>query len=158
MKKGFSHEVAPELIREEPGLRADQIAERALSRGLCDSDAKEPVRSLAATLAKEVRERRLPGIYAKKMGSALRYYPGSHDSVIGSTVAIEPIPITAESVSIRLDHQRVEVADLLVEVGKFSSRSESLAWLVAEGIERNDEKIMMVRRAVDEIRLIKSSI
>ena len=157
MKKGFSHGVAPALIRETPGMRADQVAERALSSGLCDSDAKDPIRSLAATLAKEVREGRLPEVCSREVAGVLRYYPTSLIGIESFELPIEVGSGPDEAVSIRLPHTTVNLADQMVEVGKFGSRSEALAWLVSEGIKRNGSEIENVRESADRIRTIKSA-
>ena len=177
MKKGFSHGVAPDLVRQKPGMTANEVAELALSRGLCSSDAKDPVDSLGKTLAKEVREGRLPEVYANRVGGLLRYYPAEvWDMERGETWVLPPDAFTpdgqaprvaavtsaptalSETVSIRLPRDKVELADLLVEAGQFSTRSEALAYLVGEGIARNHPRIEKVRQAVEQIRAIKRSL
>jgi hypothetical protein len=75
MQTGFSHEVAPRLIRRNPGRPARFYARIALKQKLAGSDALDPEFSLASTLAKEVRERRLPGIESRMVGGTFCYFP-----------------------------------------------------------------------------------
>lgn len=158
MKKGFSHGVAPDLIREQPGMTANEVAERALNRGLAGSDGKYPVQSLGHTLAKEVREVRLPEVVARKVGGVLRYYPASAEPEKFPPANTLGLLERDETVSIRLASDAVRAADNLVEAGKSATRSEALAWLVAEGIARNEPLIDRVTKAVQEIARIKASI
>lgn len=153
MKKGFSHGEAPRLIREKPGMTSTEVAKLALGRGLCSSDSKKypPEVSLGNTLAKEVREGRLPGIVARKEGGVLRYYPT--DGTIPTSPSINP----EEPVSLRLPRASLEKVDELVEVGQVNSRSEALAWLVGEGIKANEGQLDKVHGAVQQIREIKRS-
>ncbi|MBI4301467.1 MAG: hypothetical protein HY664_02530 [Chloroflexi bacterium] len=151
MKTGFSHEVAPRLIRESPGMTSDEVAKLALSNELCSSDAKDPVRSLGNTLAKEVREGRLPEIVARRDGNILRYYPKDTPSTIEPNSGYE-------SISIRLNRFSIEQADLLVEVERFKNRSEALAWLIDEGIRTNEEFLKEVREGIEKIGEIKRSL
>lgn len=160
MKKGFSHGVAPDLIREKPGMTKDEVAELALRRGLCGSDAKktDPVFSLGSTLAKEVREGRLPEVRAERVGGVLRYYPASGGPPKTPMIISSPPTGPDEAVSIRLPREHVEIADLLVEVGKYGSRSEALASLVSEGVSRNEALIKKARDAAAQIQAIKQSL
>jgi len=75
MQTGFSHEVAPGLIRRHPGQPSRFYARMALDLKLAGSDAVNPEYSLASTLAKEVREGRLREIEVKRIGRSLRYFP-----------------------------------------------------------------------------------
>jgi hypothetical protein len=77
MQTGFSHGVAPTLIERNPGRPARFYARTALKQNLAGSDAKDREFSLASTLAKEVRERRLPGIEARTVGGVLCYFPSN---------------------------------------------------------------------------------
>ena len=158
MKKGFSHGVAPTLIAENPGMTASEVAERALSRGLAESDSSDPVRSLAATLAKEVREGRHKEVRADRASGVLRYYPISSGQPTGLDRGSPMVRTYEETVSIRLPREHVEIADLMVEVGKYKSRSEVLAWFVAEGINNKQSGIEEVKIAAEQIRAIKGSI
>ena len=158
MRKGFSHGVAPKLIRQTPGMTAREVAEQALDRDLCDSDAQDPISSLANTLAKEVREGRHPEVRAEQVGGILRYYPTSVVLSTESDNASSLPPSLGETVPVRLPRANIEVADLLVETGQYKTRSEALAWLVAEGIVRNESRIRKVREAAEQIRAIKQSL
>lgn len=80
MQTGFSHEVAPGLIRQHPGQPSRFYARMALDLKLAGSDALEPEYSLASTLAKEVREGRLREIEVRKIGRSLRYFPATSQS------------------------------------------------------------------------------
>ena len=74
MKQGFTYQVAPKLIREAPGMTAPEVAVLALNRGLCQSDASDPVFSLASSLAKMVRD----GLHTevrREFINKWRYYP-----------------------------------------------------------------------------------
>jgi hypothetical protein len=75
MIKGFTYGVAPALVKGNPGMMSREIAGLALSRGLAHSDSKDPVTSLATSLAKEVREGRHKEIRAESVNGELRYYP-----------------------------------------------------------------------------------
>ena len=153
MRKGFSHGVAPDLVRESPGMTSRQVAELAMSRGLSSSDAKDdPVFSLGSTLAKEVREGRLPEVVARKERGVLRYYPAG----VGESGATSSD--SHEMISVRLPQAQIQIADQLVQVDKFGSRNEALAWLVTEGIARNRDTVDKVNAAVQRIRAIKSSL
>ena len=155
MKKGFSHGVAPDLIRERPGMTSRQVAELAMDRDLSSSDSKvAPVFSLSSTLAKEVREGRLPEVVARKERGVLRYYPAG----VGESGTGETSYESDGMVSIRLPLEQIQIADQLVQVDKFGSRSEALAWLVAEGVVRNRDTVNKVNAAVQRIRAIKSSL
>ena len=158
MKKGFSHGVAPDLINERPGMKSLQVAELALSRNLCSSDSKTPALSLGQTLAKEVREGRLPEVVARKVGGVLCYYPATSNGAETPTIVKPPSVNRDETVSIRLGSDTVELIDQMVEVGKFGTRSEALAWLVGEGIANNEELLEKVMTAVKQIRSIKASV
>ena len=158
MRKGFSHGTAPDLIRQNSGLTAPEVAELALNQGLCGSDAKDPIASLGNTLAKEVREGRLPEIRAKQVNGVLRYYDTLASRTTTPSSGGHAPPITEEVVTIRLPPEHVEAADLLVEVAQHRTRSEALAWLVAEGVRQNQPQMERVRKAVEQIRVIKQSV
>ena len=155
MQKGFSHGVAPDLIRERPGMTSRQVAELAMNRGLSSSDAKDdPAFSLGSTLAKEVREGRLPEVVVRKERGVLRYYPAAG----GESGTREASYDSDEVFSIRLPRAQIQVADQLVQVDKFGSRNEALAWLIAEGVARNRDTVDKVKAAVQRITEIKSSL
>ena len=161
MQKGFSHEVAPDLIRENPGKTAEELAEMALKRHLCGSDSKTPIRSLAATLEKEVREGRLPEIVRRKEGGQYRYYPAIGSVPKTYSGQREQMPSayqeTYETIPNRVPVSDLELADLLTEIGKSSSRGEALLWLIREGVRQNGDLIQSAKKAAQEIRTIRQS-
>ena len=70
--KGFFMEKARQIVKDNPGLTMREVAER-FHRDYPDfSRAKNPVQSLATTLAKQVREGHEPSIEAR--GRPLRFY------------------------------------------------------------------------------------
>jgi hypothetical protein len=77
MRTGFSHNVAPMLIRRNPGRPSRFYAKIALAQNLAGSDALDPEFSLASTLAKEVREGRLREIEVREIGGILCYFPSN---------------------------------------------------------------------------------
>jgi len=80
VRKGFSHDVAPLLIREIPVMTAIEVADLALERSLCDSDSVTPVQSLANTLAREVREGQSAG---HRSAEGARRAPVLHGGQLG---------------------------------------------------------------------------
>ncbi|MCH7626022.1 MAG: hypothetical protein IIC83_08880 [Chloroflexi bacterium] len=159
MVKGFSHGVAPDLIAEKPEMTSSEVAEIALSRGLAESNSSDPVRSLGNTLAKEVREGRLKeSVRAELVRGVLRYYPVSAGQPTGIDISAPTTGPYEETVSIRLPKEHIEIADLMVEVGKYRSKSEALAWFVAQGIHNKQSVIAEVKKAAEQIRAIKGSI
>ncbi len=162
MRKGFSHGVAPKLIQEHPGLTARRIAEIALEEDLAASDSKDPVNSLAQTLAKEVREGRLPEVRTERVSGILRLFPADMKEAAAGIATVPTISysqlIQEDSVSVRLPKPHIEIADSLVEVGQHRNRSEALAWLVAEGIGQNRARLEKVKSALEQIREIKRNL
>ena len=158
MRKGFTYQVMPGLAKKHPGLKGEEYAQMALANRLTESDAKDPVQSLASSLAKEVREGRQKQIRAEKVGGVIRYYPAPN----GDLKAAAPKKATAaqleEPVSLRLNHQTVGIADMFVEVGQYRTRSEVLSWLVQEGIRNNQSLVERVKKAVEQIRMIKRTL
>jgi len=72
-KRGFMR-IAKQIIYEQPGLTRDEVAERALQRDPSLSNARNPVHSLGATLAKQVRMGMEADIEARDERPT-RYYP-----------------------------------------------------------------------------------
>jgi len=164
MKRGFTYQVAPPLVRENPGRTASEYAELALRRGLCQSNSKTPVQSLANTLAKEVREGRHPDIRAQEVQGQLRYFPsmsGYSSSVSRpSNVSSTPSPAqqNEEAVVVSVPNNLTQVLDLFVEVGKCNSRAEAARRFMELGIKHDADTINNVRKAAERIREIKRSI
>ena len=153
MQKGFKR-VAPDLIRDKPGLTAYEYAEMALKQHLCGSDSKNPVFSLATTLMKEFREGRMPGIKAVKgHDNKLRYFPKHYDTNKQVASLGNDSPVT-----ILLPTDVAKNVDMLVEIGKFTSRGEALIWLASEGIGANLQKLQDVEKRIQQIRDLKRSV
>lgn len=149
---GFK-KIVVELIKKYPGLTAEEYAKMALDQGLCGSDSKNPVFSLATTLRKEYREGRMPSIRAEKIGGKLRFYPlnypdNKQDKSHKPDVAITGVLSAEDSESI----------DALVEIGKFKNRSEALSWLVKEGIKTKQEELNQAKDILNKIRQLKNSL
>jgi len=152
MPKGFKR-VVTVLIRENPGLTSGEYAQIALQRHLCASDSRDPVFSLATTLAKEYREGRMPGIEARKIDGSLRYYPAGH-AASGEGVLTK----NEVAVSLSLPSSVIQTVDTLLELGKFNSRSAVLAWLIEEGIRARSHELQQAEAVAREIRRLKQSV
>lgn len=150
--RGFLQE-ARVFVEDEHhlGLSAPEIVKALLKTGRVKSVARNPVGSLVATLNKHHHDIKLE---RRREGGVYRYYPVAS----GQPPSKSTTPDFDETVSIRLPKDRLEVADLLVEVGQHKSRSEALAWLVAQGILNNQPRIEKVKKAVEQIRAIKEGI
>ena len=158
MRKGFTYQVMPGLTKKHPGLKGKEYAQMALADGLTESDAKDPVQSLAASLAKEVREGRQKQIRAEKVGGVIRYYPAPDGEQKAGASKKATAAQLEEPVSLRLNRQTVGIVDMFVEVGHYRTRSEVLSWLVEEGIHNNQSMVERVEKAVEQIRTIKRSL
>ncbi len=151
MKHGFKA-VAPEVIRERPGLPPEEYARMALERGLCGSDSKkDPVFSLATTLRKEVREGRMPGIRAEKINGRLCYFPVDHPS--------EPKtqPGNGLRVEVMLPPDAARRVTDLLDIEEFSSPSEAVVWLLQAGIKAKQPALNEIANELQEIRQRKES-
>jgi len=63
-------------------------------------------------------------------------------------------PPRSNVVASRIDDEGLKVVDMLVEAGLFDTRSEAVAYLVAEGIKARKDVIDQVSAALGEIREI----
>lgn len=151
MQHGFKG-VAPELIRETPGLPAKEYAAIALERELCGSDSKDPLQSLGSTLAKEVREGRMPGIRAEKVGGVLCYFPSDSSS------AAEPRSTPDLRIEVRLPGDLASDVHALAEVGRCPSPSDAVVWLVREGTKAQRPTLDRIHSVLREIRRLKHSV
>jgi Arc/MetJ-type ribon-helix-helix transcriptional regulator len=149
-QRGFK-EVVVRLIGESPGLAAEEYAVTALQRGLAGSNSKDPVQSLATTLAKEVREGRMLGIRAQREHGKLRYFPVD---LRPDTSAHANNGLRIE-VSLRPDAAR-RVRDL-VEIGRFSTPSEAVTYLLEEGVNAKQSALDRISGELEEIRRRKES-
>jgi hypothetical protein len=160
--KGFK-KIAPDLIKANPGLTAKEYAKMALDRGLCGSGSIDPVFSLATTLMKEIRERRMPGIRVTTSERPQRFYPDNYasgetmkkkaDDIMNKTLSNWDKPIT-----ILLPADVTQAMDMLVEVSRFGNRSEALIWLAREGIKAKNLELAQVKKVVEQIKLLKQSV
>ena len=63
-----------------------------------------------------------------------------------------------ETVPMRLTAGEVATLGQLVEAGRFFARSAALAWLVREGMVKNQSLLNRVDEAISQIRAIKASV
>jgi len=151
MQHGFKA-VVERLIRDTPGLPAKEYAAMALERGLCGSDSMNPLQSLGSTLAKQVREGRMPGIRAEKVGGVLCYFPNDSFS------AAEPRSTPDMRIEVRLPGDVASDVHALVEVGRCPSPSDAVAWLVREGTKAQRPTLDRIHSVLHEIRRLKQSV
>ena len=163
MKKGFK-KIILDLVKENPGLTAKEYAKVALDRGLCASDSKDPVFSLATTLMKEVREDRMLGIMAKG-NRPQRFYPAEDKKLIPDDLKklVDGVGNKASSpwdkhMTILLPSDIVQALDMLVEVSRFGNRNDALIWLIREGIKAKQLEMEQVKKVVDKIKILKHSV
>jgi len=78
------------------------------------------------------------------------------------TVHIPPIPIfhpapagRSNVVASRIGDEELRLIDMMIEAGLFSTRSEAVAYLVAEGVKARKDIFDKVSSALEEIRKIK---
>jgi hypothetical protein len=133
-------------------LAAEEYAAMALQRGLAGSNSKDPVQSLATTLAKEVREGRMPGIRAQSEDGKLRYFRVDYRA---DTKAQRDNGLRIKEVLLPSDVAR-RVSDL-VEIGRFSGPNEALIYLSQEGISAKLPVLDRIANELQEIRRRKES-
>ena len=138
-------------IHDNPGLTAKEIAQRCLGLDIVDSSAQNPVASLAATLQKHYADqgRRINRI---KERGIYRYYPASSRNGADSSpdnqhhvrgqhadhgqraqhqdVANPSGPAPEERLTPERLQQYLDLADQLVEVGRFASQRDALVWVI----------------------------
>ncbi len=151
MQHGFKA-VVVQLISERPGLPAEEYARMALERGLCGSDAKDPVFSLATTLAKQVRKGRMADqVRRERVNGRFCYfpahYPSESETQLGNGLRVE--------VELPPDAAR-RVTDLL-EIEEFGSPSEAVVWLLQAGIKAKQPALNEIANELQEIRQRKES-
>jgi hypothetical protein len=150
MKKGFK-KVVPSLVQATPGLTDTEYAKIALDRGLCRSDSKDPIMSLATTMRKEIREGRMPGIKAVKVDGKLHFFP---EKEIPKTA----LPNREKPITLLPPIEISEVADILIEVGKFENRGDAFIWLMHEGIKAKNLELAQAKQISEQIMRLKQSI
>lgn len=167
MRSSFAGEIAPKLVRRHPGQPARYYAELALSQGLITSRSEQdPVFSLASSLAKYVRERRVQGIVARREAGELRYFPVDVDErqdIRGAAdPAAQPEQSATESagavVTAFVPAKILEILDSLVDIGRNTSRGEALARLAQQWVEQNPEGVQRIARARQQVRQIRNSL
>lgn len=158
MQKGFSHEVAPVLIRETPGESPEYYAGIALNRGLASSDSKSPLQSLASTLRKELREGRLPEFRTMKRGGRIRVYPATAAVDSESESRKSPRQPATVPISVTVTRDVHEAAALLVEVGKQATYGESISWMAQQWLNDSVSYLAKVRQAALQMREIRNAI
>jgi len=121
MKKGFMEWLRGGYIQAFPGLTAEEYAADGYEEGYVQSDAKDPVFSLASTLMQQVRDGKEPHIRREQIGGKYRYFP-----VLGA-----PTITSSENIAfqISLSKQEWQSIDNLVTDGKFRNRNEVVEWL-----------------------------
>ena len=74
-----------------------------------------------------------------------------------------PLPSTPSAsktrtnvVASRIGDEELQVIDMLVETGLFTTRSEAVAYLVSEGVKARNDIVEKVSSTVDEIRKIRN--
>ena len=91
-KKGFM-DLARQIIEEHPdGLIGREVAEEALQRDPSLSVAKDPIQSLASTLAKMVRDGFEPGIETHNTRQPIRYFPKAIANPMEGNGVSDPTP------------------------------------------------------------------
>ena len=155
-----SKKIFPSLINAKPGLTAKEYAAMALDQGLCGSASKDPVFSLATTLMKEVREGRMPDI--KVSGKPQRFYPNTCTSAETMKKAANEIVERSLSglgpVTVVPSAEIAQAIYMLVEVGRFGSRSEAFVWLAQEGVRAKNPELNKVKNVVEQIRQLKNTL
>ena len=163
MRHGFTYEVFPALVREDQGHPPEYYANVALVRGLADSDAKNPVHSLASTVRKEAREGRLSpetGIVLRKVGRSLCCF------VVSAASTSSEGELTKDGneespeayLNVRCPPKLLATADLLVELRTVRNRGEALIWMADQWVESNTKRVDRFKDATDEIARIRASV
>ena len=138
MRHGFKS-VVRDLVRAHPGLSSDEYAQMALDKGLATSDSRNPVFSLQSTLRKEVRERRMPDVIARKVDGKLHFFPANQDPMVSVNDHASAVSgmRAHESVSLTVlvPNDIVTVLDLLVELNKVRNRADALLRFVRIGLD-----------------------
>lgn len=145
MKRGFMDVVATSIIPAFPGETARWYAEEYLQDN--ESDAENPIQSLANTLDKQVREGKESRIRRERIGGVYRYFPASK--------SVDSNSLHEFVTQIRLSSKDFQDIENLVAVGKFSNRNDAIKWLVVEGIKANRNylnKAAEVKRQIEQLK------
>ena len=149
MKRGFM-DLAVEIIKDYPGLTAEEVAQEALGSGIVSSDSKNPVQSFATTLSKQVREGSDKRVRRDRIEGKYRFFPTIIPSASDSGEEI--------IVQLSLSAQELKDIDNLVAVGKFENRSSAVKWLVMEGIKANRPYLDKVADTRNQIERLKKDL
>lgn len=147
-QRGFSA-IVPVLVRERPGLGHFEYARIALDRGLCRSDSEDPIFSLGTTLAKAVREHRMPEVKRIKVAGEFRYYPSDHK--LESSGRLD----SGLRLNVTLSGNVAEDVRLLVGVKGNLTPDEALIWLANEGSKARRRDLDNLRDVWAEIEQLK---
>ena len=150
--KGFKG-VVVDLIKTYPGRTDEEYARMALAKGLCGSASKDPVFSLRTTLKKEYREGRMPEIRAVKVSGKPHYFPANYSQ--GGQSAV---PRVDSAITLMLAPEVTEIVDVLVDVGKFSSRPDAVNWLLSQGIRAKVVELAQAKNTLQQIKQLKQSL
>ena len=143
--KGFM-KIAEALVKERPGLAAEEYARMALDRGIAQSNSKDPVQSLATTLMKQVREGRTTEIYADQVRGKLRYYP-TGDLLNPPGRRLPHLLFT----DVRMSPDTAKRVRTLLEVGLFANEKEAASWLLEEGVRAQRDTLDQIESQAEEI-------
>ena len=146
MKRGFM-DLAVVIIKETPGLTAQEVAREALDFNSNLSDAQNPEQSLASTLNKQVQTGLEKRIRREHIKGVYRYFLASAPSTSDSNEEIV--------VQLSLPAQALEDIDNLVAVGKFDNRSSAIRWLTLEGVKANRaylDKVADTKKQIDHLK------
>ncbi len=148
VQHGFK-KVITALVKANPGLTAREYAKMALSQRLAGSDARDPVFSLASTLAKEVREGRMESIKASAT-KPVRYYPDERSP--------KPVGKPNDPITVVAPADLSDTLNVFVEAGKFETRGEALMWLASAGTRLTVAELKQAKLVVKQIRRLKRSL
>lgn len=143
--KGFMA-VALKLVKEQPGLSAEDYATMALDSGLATSNSKDPVQSLATTLMKQVREGKVSEIYTEKVAGKLRYFPTND---LWNSPGRRQTDLLVFDVELSPDSSRR--VRLLVDMGLFPSERQAVSWLAEEGVRARIDVLEQIENEAKSI-------
>ena len=126
--RGFL-EWAEGYIHTNPGLTAQEIAQKCLDKGIVASTAKILWRhwSLLSTSTTQTRagmssRRKEFGVY--------RFYPSNSLEDVVNSPRTKPAESTSAKITSDQLEQYVSLADELIDVGKFETQADALVWLI----------------------------
>ena len=149
MKRGFM-DLAVEIIKEYPGLTAQEVAREALDFNSNLSDAQNPEQSLASTLNKQVQTGLEKRLRRERIKNVYRYFHVSAPSSLDSSEEI--------NAQFLLPTNELKDIENLIAVGKFDNRNTAIKWLVLEGIKVNRAYLDKVADTKNQIEHLKSEI